>query len=77
MQLGIGIYHCLAQPGPVFVVAQAAALVYHALEVAVDGDQVLLLVDEGTHRVADVYLAGQDDEALVGTVPHRLVLVAE
>ena len=47
------------------------------VEVAIDGDVVLATADELAHRMADVDLLGEDDEALQGTEPEGLVLVLE
>ena len=42
-----------------------------------DRHVVLALVNQRAHRVRHVYLFGEDDEALLRTVPQRLVVVAE
>ena len=77
MQLRIGFNDILAQPGSLFVDAQLAAVADDAVEVAVDGNLLFVFAQQGAHGVGDMYLVGEDDETLVWTIPHGLVIVAE
>ena len=79
VELGVGVYYILAKPRSFRVVASVGflAATYHAVEVVTDRHVVLALVNQRAHRVRHVYLFGEDDKALLRTVPQRLVVVAE
>jgi hypothetical protein len=47
----------------------------YAIEVAVDGNVILMTLDKLTHGVADVDLVGEDDKTLQRTVPVWLLLI--
>ena len=75
MEFGVGTDDVRAQPGAFFLVAVlgSGAASDDALEVAIEGDVVVVAADELAHGVADVDLLGEDDEALQGTVPEGFV----
>ena len=79
IEFGIGLDDVGAQPGAFFLVAVlgCGAASDDALEIAIDGDLVLVAIDKLAHGVADVDLLGEDDEALQGTEPQGLVLALE
>ena len=68
----IGRNHVAAQPGSRLPAPQPAAIFYHVVKSLVPSHTIAMMIDEGAHRVRNVNLAGNDDEALKRTIPHGL-----
>ena len=79
MQFGIGAYDFVAQPctGMHVATAGSGTSVYHSVETFAHRHLKHSLVHQRAHRVRHVYLVGKDDEALLRTIPQRLLLVAK
>lgn len=71
MHLFVGLYHVGPQPGTFQMVALIglATVVDDLVESLIDRHLIPAFVHELTHGMADMYLAGKDDEALKGTPP--------
>jgi hypothetical protein len=51
------------------------ATAYHTLKILIYGYPILAFVYQLAHRVTYVYLAGEDNKSLQGTVPEGLILM--
>ena len=78
MHLRIGLDDVGTKPGAFFLIAilGGSTTAYYAVEILIDGRLQRLLTKQLLHGVADMNLAGKDDEALHGTEPQGLVFMA-
>ena len=77
MEIGVGLDHFGTEPGALILIAVlgSGAVLDDGFEVGVEADSVLVLLHELTHGMTDVYLVGEDDKTVEGTVPEGLWLL--
>ena len=79
MQFSIGLDDIGAEPGAVLFIAilGRSTSAYNTIEIFVDGESVLVFVDQLTHGMTDVNFLGEDHKPLQRTVPEGFLPITE
>jgi hypothetical protein len=79
MEFSIGLYNVRAKPGPILSIAVLgrSTSAYNTIEIFVDGESVLVFVDQLTHGMTDVNFLGEDHKPLQWAVPKGGLAIAE
>ena len=79
VEFGIGTDDVRSEPRSIFGVAVlgCSTATDNPFEVVIDGNGILVFVDELLHGMTDMDFVGKDDKTLQGTIPQRLVAIAE